>query len=58
MYLGIGLGLTLVCLYSLFLRRTCRCEFGDCNGRLRFPMFKKPFCEKCGRNPSECDVHI
>jgi hypothetical protein len=58
MYLGIALGLCLVFLYSKFLRNACRCEYDGCDGRLRFPIGKKPLCAKCGRSPSESDVHI
>jgi hypothetical protein len=39
----------------LLLRRSCRCEY--CDGRLKFPFGKKPYCVKCGRPPSEADVH-
>jgi hypothetical protein len=51
---GVIAGISLVYL----LHRLPRCEYEGCDGRLKFPIAKKPYCKKCGRAPSESDVQI
>jgi hypothetical protein len=52
MALGSILGMGLVYL----LHKYGRCEY--CGGKIKFLTLRKfPYCKKCGRTPSEADIH-